>query len=68
MTIKTLRGTLKRSNLGVRIQKTASQGTRSLLAFLLACLLVGGPLSPAYRSKRGSKAAVRSGACRPAEW
>jgi len=46
--MKTLRGTLKRSILGAETRKTASQWARSLVAIVLAGLLVGGPLSPAF--------------------
>jgi len=46
--MKTLRGTLKRSILGANSRKKAAQGARSLFAAFLACLIAGGPLSPAF--------------------
>jgi outer membrane protein len=46
--MKTLRGTLKRSNLGANTRRTASEWARSLFAIVLACLLAGGPLSPVF--------------------
>jgi len=46
--MKTLRGTLKRSILGAETRRTASQWARSLFAIVLAGLLAGGPLSPAF--------------------
>src|SRR5579862_6327874 len=46
--MKILRGTLRRSILGAEARKTASQWTRSLFAIVLAGLLAGGPLSPAF--------------------
>jgi outer membrane protein len=46
--MKTLRGTLRRSILGANARRTASQWTRSLFAIVLAGLLAGGPLSPAF--------------------
>jgi len=46
--MKTLRGTLKRSILGANTRRTASQVARSLFAIVLAGLLAGGPLSPAF--------------------
>ncbi len=48
MIMKTLRGSWKRSILSVDTRRTASQWARSLLAVVLASLLVGGPLSPAF--------------------
>ena len=48
MITKTLRGTLKRSSSRGNVVRTASRGGRSLLAFVLAGLLAGGPLSPAF--------------------
>src|SRR5579859_5855322 len=48
MITKTLRGTLKRSSSRGNVMRTASRGGRSLLAFVLAGLLAGGPLSPAF--------------------
>lgn len=45
--MKTLRGTLRRSIPGAAARKTA-QWTRSLFAIVLAGLLAGGPLSPAF--------------------
>jgi outer membrane protein len=49
MTImKTLRGTLKRSIPGMGTRKKALQWARSVFAAFLACLIAGGPLSPAY--------------------
>lgn len=48
MIMKTLRGSWKRSILSVDTRRTASQWARSLLAVVLAGLLVGGPLSPAF--------------------
>ena len=46
--MKTLRGTLKRSILGANTRATALHCARSLFAIVLACLLVAGPLSPAF--------------------
>jgi outer membrane protein len=46
--MKILRGTWKRSVLGVYSKRTASQWAQSLLAIFLAVLLVGGPLSPVF--------------------
>jgi outer membrane protein len=46
--MKTLRGTLKRSILGANTRRTASEWARSLFAIVLAGLLAGGPLSPAF--------------------
>src|SRR5580692_3768515 len=46
--MKTLRGTLKRSILGAKTRRTASQWARSLFAIVLAGLLAGGPLSPVF--------------------
>src|SRR5580704_8048218 len=46
--MKTLRGTLKRSILGVKTRRTASECARSLFAIVLAGLLAGGPLSPVF--------------------
>src|ERR1700675_707349 len=46
--MKTLRGTLKRSILGGETRRTASQWARSLFSIVLAGLLAGGPLSPAF--------------------
>ena len=48
MITKTLRGTLKRSSSRRNVVRTASRGGRSLLAIVLAGLLAGGPLSPAF--------------------
>ncbi|HTQ60491.1 MAG TPA: TolC family protein [Candidatus Solibacter sp.] len=55
MNIKTLRGTLKRSNLGASIRKNASQWARSLFAIAMAGSLVGGPFSPAYAQNAAQK-------------
>src|SRR5580704_16167073 len=46
--MKTLRGTLKRSIFGANARATALHWARSLFAIVLACLLVAGPLSPAF--------------------
>ena len=46
--MKTLRGTLKRSIFGANARRNASHCARSLFAIVLACLLVAGPLSPAF--------------------
>jgi outer membrane protein len=46
--MKTLRGTLQRSILGAEARRTASHCARSLFAIVLAGLLAGGPLSPAF--------------------
>jgi outer membrane protein len=46
--MKTLRATLKRSILGAATRRTASQWARSLFAIVMAGLLAGGPLSPAF--------------------
>jgi outer membrane protein TolC len=46
--MKTLKGTLKRSIFGANSRRTASLWARSLLAFVLAGLLAGGPLSPVF--------------------
>ena len=48
MITKTMRGTLKRSIRGANIKRTVLQGTRSLLAIVLASLIAGGPLSPVF--------------------
>jgi outer membrane protein len=46
--MKTLRGTLKRSIFGANTRANALHWARSLFAIVLACLLVAGPLSPAF--------------------
>ncbi len=46
--MKTLRGTWKRSICRAETRRTASKWARSLFAIVLAGLLAGGPLSPAF--------------------
>lgn len=48
LTMKNLRGTLKKSVLGTGFRKGALRGARAVLAAFLAGVLVGGPLSPAF--------------------
>lgn len=48
LTMKNLRGTLKKSALGTGFRKAAVRVARSVLAAFLAGVLVGGPLSPAF--------------------
>jgi outer membrane protein len=48
MITKMLRGTRKRSIFGANVKQTASLWARSVLAIVLASLLAGGPLSPAF--------------------
>lgn len=48
MTIKTLRGTLKRFILGANVWRRISQSARSLVALCLAALLAGGPFTPVF--------------------
>lgn len=48
LTMKNLRGTLKKSVLGTGFRKAAVRVARSVLAAFLAGVLVGGPLSPAF--------------------
>src|SRR5208282_4532616 len=51
--MKPLRATLKRSIFGANSRRIASQWARSLFAIVLACLLVAGPLSPAFAQSPG---------------
>ncbi len=55
MITKTLRGTLKRSILGVNVRRMASQGVRSAFAAFLASLLACGPLSPVFAQNAAQK-------------
>lgn len=48
LTMKNLRGTLKKSVLGTGFRKAGVRVARSVLAGFLAGALVGGPLSPAF--------------------
>jgi len=48
LTMKNLRGTLKKAMLGMGFRKAAVRVARSILAAFLAGVLVAGPLSPAF--------------------